>query len=411
MRILVLSNFYPPHYIGGYELGCHDAVEALKAHGHEVKVLTSTYGIENPESDRDVHRLLETDIEWKSWKDLGLLKYIYKLFRKEVYNKKCFKRVCTEFQPDVVYIWKLTSTSISLGFSAHDFGYPICFYIFDQWLEDWEYDDRWYRLWYRSNSNKYYLVLKKPLIFLLEMIGLLHGNSLDLHNVQFASSFLKQGALRAGKPVADAKIIPWGIDINQYPINPSVHFPPRLLFVGQIIPIKGVHTAIEAMEILVKKEGFGTLSFTIVGGSRDPEYVDHLKKIVQSTGLSEHIHFTGFIPHEKLLSIYQNHDIFLFPSIWEEPFGITILEAMSCGLGVIGTGTGGSTEILQSDEMAALIFNKEDARACAAQIRRLIKNPALLERIRTGGRLRVEENFKFEETMDSIEKSLKEIIK
>jgi glycosyltransferase involved in cell wall biosynthesis len=221
---------------------------------------------------------------------------------------------------------------------------------------------------------------------------------------------LKQAALHAGRPVADAKIILWGIDTKKFPFNPSLHIPPRLLFVGQIIPIKGVHTAVEAMEILVRKEGFDTLTLTLVGRGGDPEYVDHLKKIVKASDLSENIYFAGFVPHENLLSIYRNHDILLFPSVWEEPFGIVILEAMSCGLGVIGTATGGSAEILQSDETAALIFCKEDAEACAAQIRRLIENPALLDRIRTGGRHRVEETFNFEHTMDTIEKSLKEII-
>ena len=45
MRILVVSNLYPPHIIGGYELGCRDIVEALKRRGHELLVLTSDYGI------------------------------------------------------------------------------------------------------------------------------------------------------------------------------------------------------------------------------------------------------------------------------------------------------------------------------------------------------------------------------
>jgi glycosyltransferase involved in cell wall biosynthesis len=410
MRILVLSNFYPPYYIGGYELGCRDAVEALRARGHEVKVLTSTYGIEKPECEGDIYRWLETDIEWRNWKEQGSPKYILKLLKKELNNKRSLRRLCEMFPPDVVYIWKLTHTSISLAFSARDLGYPTCFYIFDHWLTEGESDDRWYRLWYRSNTNRFYRWLKKPFIFLFETAGLLHGSSLDLQNVQFASSFLKQAALHAGRPVADAKIILWGIDTKKFPFNPSLHIPPRLLFVGQIIPIKGVHTAVEAMEILVRKEGFDTLTLTLVGRGGDPEYVDHLKKIVKASDLSENIYFAGFVPHENLLSIYRNHDILLFPSVWEEPFGIVILEAMSCGLGVIGTATGGSAEILQSDETAALIFCKEDAEACAAQIRRLIENPALLDRIRTGGRHRVEETFNFEHTMDTIEKSLKEII-
>ena len=62
MRILIVSNLYPPHHIGGYELGCRDVVEGLKARGHEVKVLTSTYGVGKRKCDGDVHRWLETDL-------------------------------------------------------------------------------------------------------------------------------------------------------------------------------------------------------------------------------------------------------------------------------------------------------------------------------------------------------------
>ena len=63
MRILVISDLYPPYYIGGYELGCHDVVEGLKARGHEVKVRTSTYGIGKAQNDGDIYRWLKADVE------------------------------------------------------------------------------------------------------------------------------------------------------------------------------------------------------------------------------------------------------------------------------------------------------------------------------------------------------------
>jgi glycogen synthase len=407
MRILVISNFYPPHYIGGYELGCRDAVEALKARGHEVTVLTSSYGLSKPESNQEIYRWLIEEIDWKSQ---GFIKNILKLLKKEISNQRTLKRLLEKNRPDVVYVWNLTFTSFSLAFIARELGIPVCFYIFDHWLTNWEYEDRWYRLWYHNNNNIFIRLGKRLLIFFLEIAGLLHGTILDLNHVQFASSFLKQAALQAGKPVADAKIIPWGIETNHFPYNPSVHNPPRLLFIGQIIPKKGVHTAIEAMKILVKKKGFDELTLTLVGGSKNLEYVDNLKNIVKTSGLEKNILFLDFVPHEKLLSIYQNHDIFLFPSVWDEPFGIVILEAMSCGLAVIGTATGGSREIIQADETAALVFPKENAEACTAQIIRLLEDPSLLERIRKEGRHHVEEKFRFDHTMDSIEKSLKEAI-
>jgi len=45
VKILVVTNLYPPHYIGGYELRCEVAVKALRARGHDVAVLTSNHGV------------------------------------------------------------------------------------------------------------------------------------------------------------------------------------------------------------------------------------------------------------------------------------------------------------------------------------------------------------------------------
>ena len=62
MRILVVSNLYPPHHIGGYELCCKEAVDGLRKRGHEVWVLTSDYGVRAPEKERDIYRALAIDL-------------------------------------------------------------------------------------------------------------------------------------------------------------------------------------------------------------------------------------------------------------------------------------------------------------------------------------------------------------
>src|SRR6185295_6527398 len=53
MKILVLTNLYPPHYLGGYELICHAVVNALRARGHTVQILTSNHRVENPRGSED----------------------------------------------------------------------------------------------------------------------------------------------------------------------------------------------------------------------------------------------------------------------------------------------------------------------------------------------------------------------
>ena len=60
-RVLVVSNYYPPYFYGGYEIGCKAVNDALSKRGYDIQVLTSSYGVSHPTSDGVVHRYLETD--------------------------------------------------------------------------------------------------------------------------------------------------------------------------------------------------------------------------------------------------------------------------------------------------------------------------------------------------------------
>lgn len=408
MRILVISNFYPPYYIGGYELGCRDVVEGLKNRGHEVKVLTSTYGIDKPKCDKEVYRWLRGD-PILSQGIYGLVKFAAELFLKELNNQMAFKRLCNTFRPDVVYAWNLAYISVSLAFVAQRMGLPICYFVSDNWLSFWERDP-WYSVWNLRSRRVLVRLVARLLRPFLNVTGLLPpSRPLDLRHSQFASQYLKQFALQAGKPVADAKVIHWGVDINRFPYKRTVHEPKRLLYVGQIAPQKGVHTAIEAMRVLIKKWRYPSSKLTIVGGSILSDYSKYVQDLVRLYDLEENITFVGFVQREQLPSIYHNHDILIFPSIWDEPFSITLLEAMSCGLAVVGTATGGSSEILQH-EVNALVFPKEDAEACAAQMLRLMEDLKLFEKIRQNARHIIEEKFNFKSMLEKVENSIYEVV-
>jgi glycosyltransferase involved in cell wall biosynthesis len=418
--------------MGGYELGCRDIVAFLKARGHNVKVLTSTYGVGKTMHDEEVYRWLETGIKEKA---LGLPKHpsgilskairtytvfkflhrIYKfinhyygLVKKEVNNQNAFKRLCFTFKPDVIYVWNLAYVSVSMIFRAQVLGLPVCYYVFDNWLSRWE-TDPWYALWNRRHSSLSVRIVMIVLKFFLKVVNVLTTGSLDLQNAQYSSYYLKQFALQCGKEVTNTKVVHWGIDTNRFPFNPLTQKPTRLLYVGQIFPHKGVHTAIDAVKVLINEYGCDSVILSIVGGNMLSDYGQYLKNMVGTYNLESNVHFTGFLSHKHLASVYQEHDIFLFTSIWDEPFGITLLEAMSSGLAVIGTATGGSSEILHS-EINGLVFPKEDAKACADQILRLMNDQALFEKIRQNGKRTVEKNFQFEQTVNSIEDLLQQVI-
>ncbi|HEX8453259.1 MAG TPA: glycosyltransferase family 4 protein [Longimicrobium sp.] len=394
MRILVVSNFYPPHFIGGYELGCATAVEALRLRGHQVAVLTSTYGGSGPRSEGEVHRWM-TGVgpePARAWRPAPVrrLATLARLVRKERGNWAALRRLAAEFRPDVVYVWNPVGTSVSLAAALPALGMPTAFYVFDEWMA--RGDDLVLRFWKGGGvPARVAAAAGMPAV----------SGGVAFRNVQFGSAYLAEAVRAAGVRTEGARTIHWGIDPATFPFRaeprPEVR---RLLFVGQVLPHKGVHTVIEALALL---EAPATLT---IAGDADNPYGHELRRRVGELGLEEAVSFRGRVPRAEIVALYHDHDVLVFPSVWNEPFGITILEAMACGLPVVATGTGGSGEIVRDGENA-LVFAPGDAAACARQVGRLMEDDALFERVRRNARESVERHFTLERTIEQIEEGLR----
>ncbi len=399
MRILVISSFYPPNYIGGYEIMCKEAVEELKKRGHTVCVLTSNYGRLLNEDNPWVYRLLHTTFS----KEFSGFKKTISLLRREVVNRKIVRQVIRSFKPDIIYIWHISHISISLAHEAQASGIPVSYYISDHWMLDWTCDP-FRGFWLYPSKNKFRAYIKKMLKWVITSIGLLPSQKLDLQHAQFSSRYLYQLPVHDRAINKKSEVIHWGIDVNKFPFKKNKDNPRRILYAGQIIDHKGLMTAVKAIQTIIDNHR-RDIMLSIVGDHVAHEYGRDIYATVTSSKYMHYIQFKGFIPYEKISEIYQEHDILVFPSLWDEPFGNIILEAMASGVAVIATGTGGSSEILR-DEKNCLLFSPGDATACARHILRLVGDPLFYERIRYEGRCTVEERFRFEKTMDSIERSL-----
>jgi len=392
MRILAVSNLYPPLHIGGYELGCHDVLQHLKASGHEVRVLTSTYGCAEPRVEDGVHRSLRLVFERVPPAALTV--------EKEFVNQSAFNRLCVDFRPDLVFMWNLTNISISLAELASRQGIPTCYYISDHWLATWEMD-HWYQHQRKSSQrwNREQLV----------RAGLIPPpRDLDLRHTIFASKHLMDRVERVGKDVSGARIIHWGVDTTLFKARSSPRqYPNRLLYVGQVVPQKGVHTAIEALAELKRVHRTVRYELTVVGDCTvSPIYVSQLHRHAASLGVSRQVVFEGRIARNRLPDIYLDHDILLFPSVWDEPFAITPLEAMSTSMAIVGTTTGGSSEIFEH-ERNCMVFGRENGLDCAEQVARLTREPALFNAICEGARDTIERKFTIEGMVNQINATLK----
>ncbi len=390
MRILVISSYYPPSGKRGSALACLEIVESLKKRGHQVKVLTGTSRPDKPEDEGNVcRRLIRDSQEPSTWQ---------RVFLKEVLNQDLFKELCRDFLPEVVFLFDLSQISASLAPLSLELGVPVCFHVSNDWLATWE-RDRWYQVWPRGKKGS------RVLRFLTRHFRLLSmSQRLEIDCAVFTSSYLESTARQVGKSPGRAWIVPWGVNTNLFLFKQETdHRPSRLLYVGQIKPQKGIDTAIRALGLLRREKNLDDLSMTIAGDDEFfPGYVSYLRDLAASSGVLESITFAGYVPHRDMPDLYRAHDILVFPSDVEEPLTISLLEAMSCGLGIVSTGTGGNAEVLK-DEYNALVIRPENPEQCAHQIQRLVRDPGLHQILRVQARRTIEENFRLDQTVNSIE--------
>ena len=132
MRLLVICNLYPPFHKSGYEMDCHDIVESLKNRQHQIRVLTSAYGLEKTQIDNSTHRMLTINFEDSAdWKDV---------FLKELVNQTVFKNTCLDFKPEVCVFFNLSHVSLSLYSLALEMDLSACFYYANNWFATREKD-------------------------------------------------------------------------------------------------------------------------------------------------------------------------------------------------------------------------------------------------------------------------------
>ncbi len=398
MRVLTVSNFYPPHERSGYELGALDIVEWLRARGHQVRVLTSAQGGQEDRAEGDVFRWLKTGSKEKSdWRSVLI---------KELVNQTAFRRICSSFPPDVILFFSLTDVSSSLPLLADDMGFPTSFYLADIWFATWE-KDQWYQVWPRRDRGA------RVLRFMSRHFDLRPQHPpLRFANAAFTNSHLRAIAVELKRATADAPVIPWGVDQSRFQARDSRRQKPnRLLYAGELRPHKGLDIAIRALGILKREYGYERLSLTVAEKNKSLSSARaYFRDLSERCGAAEDVRFEPPRPRRDMPDVYRAHDILVFPSSAEDSLTLTLLEAMSCGLAVVSTPTCGHADILK-DGHNALIFPAENPELCAGQILRLLNDPGLYRSIATNARVTIDREFRLEKCVDAIERLLKEAAK
>ena len=173
--------------------------------------------------------------------------------------------------------------------------------------------------------------------------------------------------------------------------------PLRILFVGNLIPRKGLHTLLLALAQLPDR----LWRLVVVGSPEvDRAYVRRVERLAARLGVNRGVTFTGAASDEQLVRFMKSSDVLCVPSSYEG-FGIVYLEGMSFGLPALAGRSGGAEEIITHGKDGYLV-HANDFRELATYLEKLAQDRSLLEQMSLAALERYRAHPSWEETMQQV---------
>jgi glycosyltransferase involved in cell wall biosynthesis len=422
MKILLVSNGFPPRQWAGTETYTAGIAQELHRRGHEVQVLcggdwtvgTTYWGGAVDESYHDIP-VCRLNVNWMKAPDpFG---YLYN--NPEVAG--FLKGYLQKLRPDLVHITSCERLSASVIRVAKDANLPVVLSLTDFWFlcpritllrsdgencngqtSAWDCTRclaknakiyRWSRLMMSEEGASHFIhaLSRYPVLTrqrgLRGMIGDMEQRKRILYELFTlvdcritASRFVRDTFVENGF-AAPIKLQPYGHDIawldNYRGKSPAKRL--RIGFIGQIIETKGVHLLLQAIAHL--QETYGEqIEIRIYGNlKKSVEYSAYLLSL--AAGM-ENVHFCGTYAHEESGAVFSEIDVLVVPSVWYD-FPLIMHEAFAANTPVIATNLAGMAETVKHN-VNGLLFERGDVSGLTTQLQRLFDEPELLGQLRAG---------------------------
>ncbi len=384
MKVLFVGAGYPPDSRGGTEVHQRDLAMALIARGHEVRVFARTGDAAVPEFSVRRREFEGVEVDEVGYRFSDVRGVADVLVNPRI--DEAFMPVLDRAPVDLVHIHHLTGLSTGILDRLAERGIPTVLTLHDFWLsclrgqritpelERCETLDRercsrcLARLWpHFEMSGPLLLELDQALRARLLGVGRLIAPS-QHHRSRFAEFGIDPSRIEA---------IPHGLDLARIPARIGPVRPRRRIgFLGSVIPTKGVHVLIEAMNRLGRPE----LETHIYGEAPsfhgDQGYLERLRAQARAD-LRWHWH--GSYSPDDLPRILTELDVLVVPSVWWESFCLTLREGMAAGLPVIASDLGAMHEAL-ADTGEPVLFRPGDADDLAHKIAAVVDDDTLANR-------------------------------
>ncbi len=399
MKILYLSDDFPPKSYGGAGIVAFDLAKGVQDKGNEVSVICaaqdkSASGVSDYQGLKIFSVYTKYHARWNAY--LGL------------YNPQTVAKVSQiieEIKPDIVHAHNLhrylsyaclksaKQSGAKVFLTAHDamsFHYGklsgqeiLGSYKVSPWRQFKKYKKRYNP--FRNLIIRYYLNKYVDKIFSV-------------------SDALKKALVDNG--IKKVQVLYNGVDLKKWQIDERLVSEFRqkfalagkkvVMFGGRLSEAKGGQKIVLAMKKVVVEIPEAVL---LVIGKKD-EYAQKMLRLAENIGLDRNIIFTGWISGGDLIACYHASDAVVVPSLYLDPFPTVNLEAMACARPVVGTCFGGTKEVVR-DGVSGYIVNPFNSGELADKVKDLLKNPQKAKQFGEAGRELIIKKFSLDQQVEA----------
>ena len=239
------------------------------------------------------------------------------------------RRIVRDLHPDLIIADNLYMASVAPLAAVRDAPCPVLAQVADKWLvyqlRDWglvlgpQTGPR------RAAVNAVRVLIQRPLARRVRLDGIIT-----------VSDFIRRVYIDAGFPPDILETAYLGVDTRTLiPREPYIlHDPVRLVFAGGLWEGKGPQVIVAALRLLGQMPGMPQFHLDVYGEG-DKSFKQYLSSLIREAGVEDRVTFRGFVEVDALIKALAERDIFVFPSIWDEPFAIMPLLALGCGIPLV----------------------------------------------------------------------------
>ena len=402
MRLLVLSDYYPPHTRGGADIAAERLSSELARRGHTVGAVATV----QDEADVGVDRVGGVEVR-------RVLSRYPQRFRAyaAVFNPPVVREVAREigeFRPDIVHAHNIhTHISFQSLLEAAKAGVPVVLTAHDHQLfcgtkfecTSPESPTSIPALRCARCQRLRYFPLRNALIrrAVVRSVG----------RILAVSQALKEDLAANGYPGELIEVVHNGIDpgsmavdeekVREFSRTHGLEGKRVVLFGGRVSHAKGIDWAVEAMAKLAPELN----AVLMVLGSSD-SYTAHVRALARHRRLEDRIAFLPWMSGDDLKAAYSASHLCLTPSVYREPFNLINIEAMALAKPVVTTRFGGPPEVVVDGE-TGYVVDPRDCEAMAARLTDLLSNETLSVAMGQAGHRRLLERFTVSRQADRVE--------